>query len=126
MAIWFRSMINLSEIASNTMLDALAQLMDGGSIELLSGERVLAVMKLSDPAALPAGSGELEFNKIAVEDAALAQGNAQFARVLDAFGNEVFMCDVGDENSDAVVKLTQTQIHRGAPVRLNSFRLMMP
>jgi hypothetical protein len=41
-------------------------------------------------------------------------------------GSEVFSCDVGDENSDAVVKLNPVQITRGAPVRLNSFRLSMP
>ena len=30
-------------------------------------------------------------------------------------GSEVFSCDVGDENSDAVVKLNPVQITRGAP-----------
>jgi hypothetical protein len=38
----------------------------------------------------------------------------------------VFSCDVGDEKSDAVIKLTPTQIYRGAPVRIGSFRLSMP
>jgi hypothetical protein len=38
----------------------------------------------------------------------------------------VFSCDVGDEKSDAVIKLAGTKIHRGAPVRISSFRLAMP
>lgn len=109
------------------MLDALSQLMDGGSIELLSGDgKALAVLKLSNPAAQIAIGGELEFNQIAEEDAALAQGNATSARVVALDGSEVFACDVGDENSDAVIKLNTTKIFRGGPVRIKSFRLAMP
>lgn len=107
------------------MLDALSALMDGGSIELMSDSRVLAVLKLSSPAATAVGR-ELEFNDIAEEDAALAQGTARSARILAPGGVEVFSCDVGDENSDAVIKLNTTKIYRGGPVRLKSFRLVMP
>jgi hypothetical protein len=64
-------------------------------------------------------------NKIAEEDAALAPGRAETARGAD--GGEIFSCDVGSENSDAVIKLTGgAQINRGGPVRINSFRLSMP
>ena len=117
--------LELSEIASNVMLDALSQLLDGGSIELMSDSRLLAVLKLSNPAATTVGR-ELEFNDIAEEDAALAQGNAMTARIVGSDGSEVFSCDVGDENSDAVIKLNTTKIYRGGPVRLKSFRLVMP
>ena len=48
------------------------------------------------------------------------------ARILAADGNEVFTCDVGDESSDATIKLTPVEITPGAPVRINSFRLGMP
>jgi hypothetical protein len=118
--------LDLSKTASNAMLEALSVLMDGGSIELMSDQRVLAVLKLSDPATIGAIDGELEFNEIAEEDAALAQGNAMTARILGSDGSEVFSCDVGDENSDAVIKLNTTKIYRGGPVRLKSFRLVMP
>ena len=121
-----RSMIvELSETASNVMLEALSELLDGGSIELLSDQRVLAVLKLSSPAAMPAIDGELEFENIAEEDAALAQGNATGARIVASDGSEILSCDVGDENSDAVIKLNTTKIYRGGPVRLKSFRLVM-
>jgi hypothetical protein len=120
-------MITLSETASNAMLDELSRLMDGGSIELLTGDgKTLAVLKLSSPVADPAIDGELEFNEINEEDAALAQGNAMAARILAADGNEILSCDVGDENSDAVVKLNTIKIYRGGRVRLDSFRLVMP
>lgn len=109
------------------MLDVLSAMMDGGSIQLLTGDgKILAVLKLSDPVAEPAIDGELEFNDIDEEDAALAQGEATTARIVAADGSEVFNCDVGDENSDAVVKLNTTRIYRGGPVQLRSFRLGMP
>jgi hypothetical protein len=118
--------IELSQEASNAMLDALAAMMDGGSIELLSADgRVLAALKLSNPVAQEAFGGELEFNKIAERDAALT-GQAQSARIVSANGGTVFSCDAGDENSDAVIKLNTTKIFRGGPVRLKSFRLAMP
>jgi hypothetical protein len=118
--------VNLSEAASNTMLNAIAGMMDGGSIELLSGDgKALAVLKLSNPAAKDAAGGEFEFNKIAEGDAVLA-GQAKFARVVASDGSEVFSCDVGTVDSDAVIKLGTTQISVGAPVRLDSFRLSMP
>jgi hypothetical protein len=120
-------MINLSETASNAMLDVLAGLMDGGSIELLTGDgKTLAVLKLANPVAEPASNGELEFNEIIEEDAALAQGVVSSARVLADDGSEIFSCDCGDEDSDAVIKLNTIRIYRGGPVRLQSFRLVMP
>lgn len=118
--------VELSANTANVMLGAMSKLMDGGSIRLMSSDRSLAVLQLSSPAAAISVNGELEFNKIAEEDAALAQGNATRAQVVAADGSVVFECDVGDENSDAVIKLNTTRIYRGGPVRLKSFRLVMP
>ena len=119
--------VNLSEAASNAMLDMLTSLMDGGSIELLSvAGNVLAVLKLSDPAPGAAVDGAIDLNPIGEEDAALARGQAATARILATDGNEIFSCDVGDENSDAVIRLNTTSIYRGGPVRIRSFTLAMP
>jgi hypothetical protein len=118
--------LELSVPTGNAILNTIAIMLDGGSIEVMSDQRVLAVLKLSNPATKPAKSGELEFNEIAEEDAALAQGIATSARVIGMDGGEVFSCDVGDESSDAVIKLNTTKIFRGGPVRLTSFRLAMP
>jgi len=121
-------MIELSEDAGNAMLDMLAHLMDGGSIELLAdrSERVLAVLRFSSPAAMPASGKVLELSQILEEDSALARGNAAVARILSAGGNEIFSCDVGDLNSAAVIKLNNTNIAPGGPVRLNSFKVAWP
>jgi hypothetical protein len=119
--------LELSEQASNTILDALADMLDGGSIQLLADNgRPLAILQLSNPATIQASNGELEFREITEEDSALAQGTVTTARIVGAGGNEVLSCDVGDENSDAVIKLNTTKIYRGGPVRLTSFRLVMP
>ena len=92
--------MNIAEDAANAALDAIGELMNGGSIELLSGEgSPLAVLKLSDPAAMPAADGELELNEISEEDAAFANGTATAARIVGRDGSEVFSCDCGDENS---------------------------
>src|SRR6187397_1838404 len=108
--------VNLSEAASNAMLDVLAGLMDGGSIELQSvAGNVLAVMRLSNPAAQAAAGGAIDLNKIDEEDAALARGQATTARILAL-----------DENSDAVIRLNTTSIFRGGPVGIRSFALAMP
>src|SRR5262245_39428724 len=120
------STISLSTSAGNAVLDVLGRMMDGGSIDLLAGDRVLAVLQLSSPAAMPAADGELELNTIREEDAALAQGTATSARIIGRTGVEVFSCSVGGLESDAVIKLNTTKIFIGGPVRLSSFRLAMP
>jgi hypothetical protein len=82
--------VNLSEAASNVMLDAIAAMMDGGTIELLSSNGTpLAVLRLSNPAAGDAVGGTLAFNKIAEGDA-VTDGRAEFARVVASDGSEVF------------------------------------
>jgi hypothetical protein len=118
-------MIELSKAAADAILDVLGGMMDGGTIELQSDQRVLAVLKLADPAALPAVDGELEFNEI-TEGKSRATGAAIVARILGSDGNEILSCDVGDETSEAVVKLNTTFIARGGPVQLVSFVLVMP
>lgn len=118
--------VNLSEDTSNTMLDSVARLMDGGSIELLSDSgNVLAVLKLSNPVAEGAADSELVFGTIREADA-IANGTATSARIVARDGDEVFSCDCGGLQSDAVIKLNPVQITRDAPVRINSFRLAMP
>ena len=119
--------MSIAEDAANAALDAIGELMDGGSIELLTGDgRVLASLMLSYPAAMPAVGSELVLNEIREEDAALANGTATAARIVGRDGSEVFTCDVGDASSDATIKLTPAEIVAGAPVRISSFRLAMP
>lgn len=119
--------LDLAPHVSDAMLDALGTMMDGGHIELQTGDGdTVAVLNLSDPAAQDATDGQLQFNEIAEEDAALAQGIVELAQIVAADGRVLLTCDVGDEDSDAVIKLNTTKIFRGGPVRLKSFRLAMP
>jgi hypothetical protein len=118
--------VNLSEDASNAALDAIGQMMNGGAIELLTGNGgVLVTLRLANPATQTAVDAELVFNHIAEGDAALS-GEAKFGRIVDRDGHEILAVDVGPADSDAVIKLTPTLITRNAPVRLNSFRLAIP
>ena len=118
--------VNLAEDASDAMLNALSEMLNAGSVELLSSDgNTLAVLQLSNPAAKAAVGGELMFNPIA-EGAALAQGNAEIARILSSNGDEVLSVDVGDEDSNAVIKFPRTQLNQGDPVRLSSFTLVLP
>jgi len=41
-------------------------------------------------------------------------------------GGEVLSVDIGDEKSNAVIKLDTTKFRAGGTVRIDSFRLSMP
>jgi hypothetical protein len=60
------------------------------------------------------------------EAPAIATGNAISARVVAADGSVVFSCDVGTEESDAVIKLNTTKLYSGVSLRLAEFRIQMP
>lgn len=118
--------LDLSTKSGNVMLDAIARTMDGGSIEILSDSgNVLCVLRLSNPVAADAVDGDLVFAPIREADA-IANGTAASARIIGRDGEDVFACDCGDRDSDAVIKLTPVVFTRGAPVRIDSFRLAMP
>lgn len=116
--------LDVSPALNDAMLDAVSDMIGDGSLELLSSDsELLVTLQLSDPGA--AIDGELEF-KLA-PGVAVASGEATSARVLAADGSVAFVCDCGDEGSDAVIKLRpDTQIKKGVGVQLDSFRLVMP
>jgi hypothetical protein len=118
--------VNLSEDAGSVVLNALVPMMGSGWLELLSSDgKVLVVMPLSNPAAEEAIDGEIEFNKIGEGKVVLA-GQAKVGRIVAADGGEVLSVDVGDEKSNAVIKLTTTKFWAGGVVWIDSFRLRMP
>jgi hypothetical protein len=115
--------LNVSPAASDVMLDSVGNMLDGENLELLSPDGgLLVTLRLSD--AGPAIDGEFVF-KVA-DGTAVQSGEAHFACGVAADGTEVFSCDCGDENSDAVIKLKPTRIDLGSSVSLSSFRLIMP
>jgi hypothetical protein len=118
--------LNTSILAADAMLDAVSNLMDGGTIELLAANHALLVaMRMANPSADAAVDGVLELNEIA-EGTAVATGDAAIARVLTRAGEEIFNCDVGPIASDATIKLTPILVTENAPVRLQSFKLVLP
>lgn len=120
------SIINLSESASNAALDSIGQMMNGGSIELLSGDgSFLVSLRLGNPATQPASDGELSFAEIH-EGVAQVTAIAEFGRILAKDGTEILSCDCGNAESDATIRLTPVLITKNAPVKINSFRLSMP
>jgi hypothetical protein len=111
------------EAATRAMLNVLGGLLNNGVIEMLSLDgKLITELRLSNPATSNAADGELHFRKIS-EGIAVLSGEIGSARLVGASGSLVLLCDVGDENSDAVIKLNVTRVDRGAGVRLNSFVL---
>jgi hypothetical protein len=116
--------LDVSAALNDAMLDAVSDYIGDGTLELLSSDSTLLVtLGLSDPGA--SIDGELVFQ--VAPGVAVATGEAKSARVLAADGRAAFVCDCGDENSDAVIKLKpDAQIKRGGNVALDQFRLVMP
>lgn len=116
--------LNVAPALNDAMLTTVSDYIGDGTVELLSSDnQLLVTMGLSDPGA--AVDGELVFN--VAPGVAVSTGDAKFARVLAVDGREAFVCDVGDQNSDAVIKLApDAQIKAGTNVQLESFRLVMP
>lgn len=118
--------LQLSEQAGNAVLNSLGALLNGGTIEVLTNDgKLIAALRLSNPATQPAVESELVFARIG-EDVAAVGGKAATARLVSSSGQEIAVVDVGDENSDAVIRLNTITIARGSPVQLGSFKLAMP
>ncbi len=116
--------ISIPTTTSDAMLTTVANLLADGNLEILSDAsepELLCVLGLDPGVAV---DGELQ---IRVSDGIAGQsGRAAFARALGADGSEIFVCDIGDEDSAAVIRLNTTKIYADDPVQLKSFRLMMP
>lgn len=118
--------VELSDRAKNAMMNTLSDMLDGGRIEILSSDkRKLAELQLSNPATKPSRAGEIEFNTIKEEDSALALGNAAWARISGKDG-EVLTVDVGDQQSDAVLKMNTVNVYPNGPIRIKSLKLALP
>ena len=103
------------------MLDELSRLMDGGSIQLLTGDGKSAARAVRS-GGRSRHRRRTRVQRIAEEDAALAQGNALLARILAADGSEVFPV-MSATRKRRSRQAQHYQVFRGGPVRLSSFRL---
>jgi hypothetical protein len=116
--------LDVSAGLNDAMLEAVSGYIGDGTLELLSAEsELLVTLRLSDSGG--ADDGELVFD--VAPAVAVATGEATSARCVAADGAQAFVCDCGDANSNAVIKLKpDNQIKAGGVVQLDRFRLVMP
>lgn len=131
------SVILISSGARNVMLDSLASLLNGGTLKLYSGaipsspatppaggDILLATLKLSNPATLPARGGEVVFEAVAQDDSAAATGVAAWGRLAGSDGVGVIDGDVGVD--DGFIRVNTVKFVAGGPVRATSATLSVP
>jgi hypothetical protein len=87
---------------------------------------LLGSLTLSHPCAEQSSGGIMNFSAVSEEDAAKRDGHAAWARLRDGDGNAVIDWDVGDAESDAVIKLNTADIRKGGPIRIKSITITAP
>lgn len=130
--------INIAEVARNLMLDALGELLNGGSCEIYSGSMpanpetapgvgntLLATLTFDDPAAAPAAGGVLTFATIQRDDAADATATATWARLKDLLGDPVMDLNVGS-GGNAAINFNTAALVLGGPVEIVSGTISIP
>lgn len=131
-------MIRLAIAAQNAMLSAVGNLVDAaraaGTLSLYAGAmpgkpedsigeaKLLARMKFSRP-----GFGKPSAHSVTAVfetgEMALDNGRCAWARVEDGAGHAIIDVAVGDEESDAPMKINTVEIRKGGPVIIRSFTL---
>ena len=129
--------VNLSDAAANAEANALAPLMNGGTINLysgaqpvnantaLSGNTLLVTFTFGSPAFGSAAAGVLTANAIAF-GTAVATGTATFARILESGGAVVMDTPAGIAGGGAGINLNTTTIVDGTVIPCNSFTYTVP
>ena len=125
--------MNLSNTAANAAANAVAPLMNGGTIAIysgvqpvnantaLSGNTLLATLTFGAPAWGAAAAGVLTANAI-TPGTAVATGTASFARIFESDGTTA-IADLPVGISGAVINLNTLSIVSGANVAISSFTL---
>lgn len=88
----------------------------------VTSQTLLGTLTFSDPCGTEL-NGTITFNPIAQDNAADAAGIAVWARVYDSDGVARADFDVGDEASEAVIKMNTTTVVEGGPILISSFTL---
>lgn len=90
---------------------------------VITSETLLGTLTFSKPSAT-ATEGVITFDEITEDSEADASGDAVWARIADGAGNFVLDGDVGDLNSNALIKMNTTGIVAGGPIRITSFEII--
>jgi hypothetical protein len=132
--------LTLSTAARNARVDALVDLVDGGSgagkVRIydgsrpagpgtaVSGQTLLAELTFTDPAFGAGSSGVATASSITSDSSADATGTASWARILDSNNVAVWDCSVGTSGSD--INLSSVSIVAGGTVSITSWTVTDP
>lgn len=117
--------MTFSALAVNAKADAQAALLDGGTLEILDGSKVLARLRFSRPAFSPAVDGRVTAAAMKPDTSHRASGEADGFRALTASGEMVYSGSVGMAVG-AELRLNNTTMHAGDTVVIAAFVLSEP
>lgn len=116
--------MTFSALAVNAKADAQAALLDGGTLEVLDGSKVLARLRFSRPAFGPAVNGRVTASGLKPDSTLRASGEADSFRALTAGGEIVYTGSVGVGSGD--LRLNNVKIQAGDTVVVVSFTTQEP
>lgn len=128
--------LKLSTTGRNASVNAIAALLDGGTIEIYNGtmptnpqtaissQTLLSELALDATAFGAASTGVATAAAIVDDASANATGTASWARL--AGGGTVIDCNVGEAADDCVITLDEKDIVAGGTVSITSFTLTQP
>lgn len=116
--------MTFSALAVNAKADAQAALLDGGTLEILDGRKVLARLRFARPAFGPAADGRVTASGLKPDTAHRASGEADSFRALTADGELVYAGSVGTSTGD--LRLNTLTMHAGDTVVVTTFVVQEP
>jgi hypothetical protein len=114
-----------SETATAAQLDAVAALLDGGSLCILDGPRgkLLATLAFGAPAFGPAIGGEAVANELTADSGAVRAGRAAWFRAVSRSGETIMEGTAGTGDVDLV--LDTADVRPGARVGVERLALQI-
>lgn len=124
-------MLTLSALAVNAQADAVARLLSGGFLQLLSKDRViLAELRFGEPAFGKAEDGVIRSAPIASDLDARADGRATLFQCTTASGKFLLEGSVGDrlgaEAERPELVMNSVEIRRGSEIAVDEFVYVIP
>lgn len=116
--------MTFSALAVNVKAEAQAALLNGGTLEILDGSKVLARARFASPAFGPAVDGRVTALALKPDTAHRASGEADGFRALTARGELVYAGSVGTTSGD--LRLNNTTLHVGDTVVVTALTLQEP
>ena len=119
--------ITLSTAAKNAAVDAVATMLDGGSLVIQDASNAtVAQMAFAADAFPAAANGSTSANGLPLQDANAAGGTASKFSARDSANSEVFNGTVTATGGGGDLELSSTTIGAGSTVSITSFDISMP